>query len=120
MILDCKCPKCGAGLAIAISSHAPVPDLSPSAPDPRPDKVRQIIAQEAETAGFTSAELIGPRGGVELNAARRRAMYRALYETRLSLPALGKLFKRHHTSVLHAVRKYEATLDRRERGLDAA
>lgn len=49
------------------------------------------------------------RGGnqPEYVAARSEAMARCRNELRMSYPRIGKIFHRHHTTVIHAVQKFD-------------
>lgn len=59
---------------------------------------------------ITVDEIISARRGRHLVAARH-ACVKAVYEQRkdLSLPQIGRIFQRDHTTILHAIRKTEAT-----------
>lgn len=45
----------------------------------------------------------------KLVAARHECMYRLRNELNLSLTCIGRFMRRDHTTVLHALRKYEKT-----------
>ena len=63
----------------------------------------------------TMQELRGPKRFVNIVWARQEAAYRMSRETRLSLSQIGKrLGDRDHTTILHAIRCYEARLEGRE------
>jgi len=68
--------------------------------------VADIIRQAAERHGISARRLLGRGMNRQLVEARVDAMATA-YVARpdLSLPALGRLFGRDHTTILHAVRK---------------
>ncbi|MER9164381.1 helix-turn-helix domain-containing protein [Mesorhizobium sp. M0715] len=68
--------------------------------------VADIIRQAAERHGISARRLLGRGMNKQLVEARFDAMATA-YVARpdLSLPALGRLFGRDHTTILHAVRK---------------
>lgn len=67
---------------------------------------KQIIAKVAAHHGFTYEEILSKRRDVRLVVARHEAM-RAVRDAKpeYSLPKLGRLFKRDHSSVLYALRK---------------
>lgn len=67
------------------------------------DTVRQIQREEAERAGLTVAQMLGPCRQLRYVGARNRAIFRAAEATRLSTPQLGRLFNRHHTTILYAL-----------------
>ena len=67
----------------------------------------QILAASAETFGVTRDDITGPaRSGTPI-VARQVAMYLCRTRTPLSFPALGRLFHRDHTTVMHAVKKID-------------
>jgi chromosomal replication initiation ATPase DnaA len=74
-------------------------------PTPEEIEARRVMAVTAEQFGWTPEDLTGPSRRVGVAFARHVAMYLCRTRTPLSLPALGRLFDRHHTSVMHAVRK---------------
>ena len=82
-------------------------------PPSRKTKVRAIIKEEAENGGVDIEVLLKPgrRGTVNTIAVRHKAMYRARSETGLPYKTLGKLFYRHHATVIHGYRKYKEKLD---------
>lgn len=66
------------------------------------NRVRQIQNEEAERAGLSVAEMLGPCRQPRYVGARNRAIFRAS-ELGLSTTQIGRLFNRHHTTVLHAL-----------------
>ena len=64
-----------------------------------------LLREEAARFGLSSADLLGPSRKRKVVAARCAAMRRVWSETTLSLPAIGRLFGRDHTTVLHMLRK---------------
>lgn len=73
---------------------------------PVPDIVAEVLA---DYPGTTWADVKSLRRTRELVAPRQACMV-AVYDERkdLSLPQIGRLFNRDHTTVLHAVRKIKA------------
>ena len=71
---------------------------------------RTIINEVAEIYGVSRSDLIGPCRRHAFMEARRIAMMRIRNETNLSLPAIGRLFKRVHTTVLYNIRMAEQSL----------
>lgn len=67
---------------------------------------RDIAAGVAALHGYTLAEIVGKRQNKEIIAARHDAI-KAVADARpdMSLPQVGKIFHRDHTSILHALRK---------------
>jgi hypothetical protein len=68
-------------------------------------QAERIIQVTAETFGFTPADITGDRRMAGLVWARHVAMYLCRVRTNLSLPALGRVFGMHHTSVWHGVNR---------------
>lgn len=68
-----------------------------------------IIADVADQAGLTVADLCGPRRFKDIVRARHAAMYRLNKERSLSLSRIGQLFGgRDHSTVINAIRNVEA------------
>lgn len=64
--------------------------------------VRSVVAEEAEKAGLTVAEMMIPCRRPKHVGARNRAMFR-LFEMGMSASAIGRLLKRHPSTVLYAL-----------------
>lgn len=86
--------------------------------DPTPRfTIKNIVKEVARTYDMTSEEILGNCRSQELIEPRHIAMYLAKIITRKSLPQIGQLMDRDHTTILHAVRKigsmrkYDAVLD---------
>jgi hypothetical protein len=58
-------------------------------------------------SGYTRDELVGKDRATRLVAARHAVMWRMRRELGLSLPAIGRLFGRDHTTVLNGIRRHE-------------
>jgi len=71
-----------------------------------PISVRSIIAQVEREHGLSEGSIVSPTRKTAVIKARFEAIARAR-EARpdLSLPQLGRIFGRDHTTVLHALRK---------------
>ena len=82
---------------------------------PRTITVNEIMHVTAETFGVTVEELIGPSRRRPLVVARQICMYvvrEMLPDT--SFPAIAREFgNRDHTTVMHAVKKIKALMDKR-------
>lgn len=66
---------------------------------------REIVAAMAALNGLTLADILGPCRKRHICAVRQEAM-RFIHETKgLSSTQLGRVFKRDHTTVLHALSK---------------
>lgn len=80
-------------------------------------KAREIIAEVAEAYGFTFEDMIGSRRFREISLARQEAVWtcrqvrRADGSQRYSLPFLGHLLNRDHTSILNAERRHAARME---------
>lgn len=78
----------------------------PLAPPPSEDAVvMHVIAVAAELFHITSAEILGPSREREPVQARQVAMAVARARTTLSLPHLGDLFDRDHSTVHASIRR---------------
>lgn len=64
-----------------------------------------IILQVCEEFGLSRSELLGQSRKESLVPARHEACWRIAKATSLSLPHIGSIFNRDHTSILHAIRK---------------
>jgi chromosomal replication initiator protein len=64
-----------------------------------------LVEDAAREAGVSIAAILGPSSRQDLARPRMRAMARAHVDYGFSLPQIGRVFNRHHTTVLHAVRK---------------
>lgn len=62
-----------------------------------------LIRRAAREAGCRPDDILGPRGSAHIAAARQRAMADA-HAGGWSLTRIAQAFRRHHTTVLHAVR----------------
>jgi chromosomal replication initiation ATPase DnaA len=80
-------------------------------------KAREIIADVAHSHGFTFEDMVSPRRFREITLARQEAVWtcrqvrRADGTKRYSLPFLGHLLHRDHTSILNAERRHAERLD---------
>lgn len=63
----------------------------------------QIVAAEAAATGLAPAAILGRRRTRRLAAARARCMA-ALYHLGYSSPEVGRVFSRHHSTVLNALK----------------
>lgn len=62
------------------------------------------IAQVAAEHGLSKSDITGPSRRPDICAARWEAM-RRLRAKSLSLPSIGRLLNRHHTTVLDGLRR---------------
>ena len=84
-------------------------DLVPSS-TPRPLTANQIMERSASSFGFSSVDLRAKSRRQPLVLARQISMYLCRELTDLSLPQIGALFDRDHSTVLHAVDKVKGLL----------
>lgn len=71
--------------------------------------VREIIAEVALQHGVAVSDILGVSRERRICDARQEAMWRAKTERPdMGLPTLGKIFRKDHTTVLHAFQKIEA------------
>lgn len=81
--------------------------------DDRPtelDVADSIVADYCALSGLTRDQLLGPSRAADVVAVRHAAMYDIWLDTSLSTVAIGRLFNRHHTTVLHALDKRRLAL----------
>lgn len=70
--------------------------------------VRDIIARTAAEFNVPIEAILGNSRAYHVVEARHMAMWRARKERLdMSLPQLGEIFRRDHTTIIHAVRKME-------------
>jgi chromosomal replication initiation ATPase DnaA len=71
---------------------------------------RRAIEEAADEYDISVMEIMGKRRHKSIAWARQSAMWRIRMATSLSLPQIGRMFDRDHTTVLHAIRAHEARL----------
>lgn len=74
--------------------------------------VREILKISSDYFGLPQEIIIGPSKPKDVITARQVAMYVSYYYGGASLPQVGVIFNRDHTTVLYAVRKVQHLLDR--------
>lgn len=96
--LSTACGNCSA----AQGDQADKPTLPTGSKTP----AREIISRVGAAHGYTLAQIIGPRLEKKLVQARFDAI-KAVADGRpdMSLPQIGRVFNRDHTSILHALNK---------------
>jgi len=70
-----------------------------------------ILEDVARTHGISVKELKSPSRYRNIAWPRQEAMWRLKRETTLSLPAIGRLLNRDHTTVLHGVLAHQRRLN---------
>jgi chromosomal replication initiation ATPase DnaA len=79
----------------------------------------RIVEEVAAKYGVTASAILSGSRARLLIPPRHEAMYRCVAETTLSLPAIGRIFKRDHTSIGHGVMRHHIrTGDPLPRGMD--
>lgn len=68
--------------------------------------IRDIVAHVAAAHGIAVTEILSDRRRKPVVRARQEAMYLAATQTHHSLPAIGRAFRRDHTTVLHGIRQH--------------
>lgn len=68
-------------------------------------KAREIIEQVCEETGIPEKKLLSKKRTRHLVEARCLCMWMIRKQTKLSLPEIGELFNRDHTTVLHNLRR---------------
>jgi len=80
-------------------------------------KARDIIETVAARHGVTVAEILGTRRTKPIVNARHAAIVQVCkLRSTLSLPQIGRIFHRDHTTIMHAVCKYVAESGEELRG----
>jgi len=90
------------GVANASTRNRQLPALATIWRGQKFPKIYDIQAAVMQYYGFTIQELLSPRKAKELCRARQVAMYLAMELTPYSYPMVGRLFKRDHSTVVHA------------------
>ncbi len=72
----------------------------------RPPSVERILGEVSRHTGISVLDIKSARRDIPTVEARQLAMYLCRTLTLNSLPAIGRLLRRDHTSVLHGYKKY--------------
>lgn len=67
--------------------------------------VRLIIQATAENYGLTHEDIVGRCKYAEVALARQEAMWLAARDTKKVLTVIAAVFKRHHATIIHGVRR---------------
>lgn len=84
--------------------------MTPAELLPEYAEVQAIVSAVARATGYERVQLLGTSKAQPLARYRMACHWLARERTGLSLPALGRVFDRHHTSILHAVRATAARM----------
>lgn len=101
--------------------RAPIEPARPAAArrDAGKGQCRRIIEEVADKYDVPAKDILSDRRAHVLIPPRHEAMFRCVAETLLSLPAIGRIFNRDHTSIGHAVMRHHLrTGDPLPRGMD--
>ena len=74
-------------------------------------RAMQTIRRIAREERCSVDDIFGHARHPDTDRARRRAMAVLRWSTQWSYPEIGRVFGRDHTTVLHAVRRYEEELN---------
>lgn len=74
--------------------------------------VKELIAHASQCTGITTAAIYGPSQQAHLSAVRCALYIVARDDLKMSWPAIGRRFARHHTTVIPGYRAYETHLKR--------
>lgn len=72
----------------------------------RAPTVRKIIAAVSEQSGFTPQQISGDGRAREVTQARHVAFHLAYLYAGKNLTHIGRLFNKHHTTILHGLKAY--------------
>lgn len=76
------------------------------------EETNRILEEVAAKHDVTVADIRGPRRRIEISHARQEAMYRLYSERKnLSLPMIGRMLSRDHTTVMHGIRAHAKRAD---------
>lgn len=81
-------------------------------------QLRAILETVAADAGISAAKLVRRDNRAAFVEPRRRAMF-LMREAGGTLEEIGRIMRRHHSTVLHNVRMYEEGTDGKARGSEA-
>jgi hypothetical protein len=91
-------------LLVGSSGLTPAPEARHTVAN---DPAWALIAREVAAKHHVSRmDMESPRRDKEVVAARQEVFYRLKNETLMSLPAIGRKFKRDHTTVIYGIRKH--------------
>lgn len=92
-----------------VASVIYLPDQSGQAfspPVPDDQRAGAIIQEVCMSRGLTVAQFFSSAKVALFAAARQEVCYRLAVETDLSLPAIGRLIQKDHSTVMHAINRY--------------
>ena len=119
---EITCPACHSTLRVEpeivriapptpTASSLPPPLPAPSLPDSPHQEAVEVVCKVAAEHGVALSDLRGPGRRGRLAEARRRAAAAARARTDVSLPQLGRILNRDHSTVLSLVRTAEKQMN---------
>jgi len=105
-IIDLSLPNYVADLQKEAEEKAEVYDLEAKKQEELKRGI-DIVREVAEKFQVSVIDLLSARRSAHIVIPRHYAMWRCKNETFMSLPAIGRLFRRDHTVALYAFRKIE-------------
>ena len=72
-----------------------------------PDQLKQIACEVADRNGISYAQMVGLQRSRLIAWARQEAYWECSRRTGASLPQIGRVFSRDHSSVLYGIREHE-------------
>lgn len=76
----------------------------------RGSSARRIVQEVCAETGVSPQQILSPVRTRHIVRARQFAQWRIYREVGISLPAIGRMFDRDHTSVLHSIRRIDALM----------
>lgn len=76
-----------------------------------PKSTGQILTLVGQVSNLSTEEILGTSRQADIAGGRQLAMYCCKEFLGLSLPAVGKVFKRDHTTIMHAVKKINKAVE---------
>ena len=74
----------------------------------RREQIRNLVRDICTLHGVTLNDIVGPFREARIVRARNEAIYQIRHTFTLSLPQIGRIFHRDHTTIMHSIRKEEA------------
>ena len=88
------------------NQHDNFPDKVAERFDGKLGRCRRIVLEVAEARRVPAQDIMSRSRLRRISAARTEAIFRCVAETQLSLPAIGRIFNRDHTTIGAAVVRY--------------
>lgn len=88
------------------AAGSPAPSHAAAAKPGSPGQCHRIIEEVSRKHDIPVKDILSERRARVLIPARHEAIFRCVAESPLSLPAIGRIFNRDHTSIGHAVMRH--------------